>query len=241
MTWINRYQNRYKYRDQGIDNNLVRNMKAYYYATISFIDYQVGRMLAELEESGELDNTMIIFTSDHGEYLADFNCFGKRGMHDASSRVPLIIRYPEKYAAGKICTAPASLVDIMPSSCSAAGCDLTGVEQDGIDLADVSAGKTSRKYVFSQYQSGDTGIYMAVCTDWKYVYSAGDGQEFLFDRKTALPDTHDVAGLPMVANIQAEIKNNLLEYLESEGAKDAYIRTNAGLDWKNIRAAMKAF
>ena len=80
------------------------------------------------------------------------------------------------------------------------------------DLADVSAGKTYRKYVFSQFQSGNRGIYMAVCNDWKYVYSAGDGQEFLFDRKTSLPDTHDVAGMQMVNNIQAEIRNDLLEY-----------------------------
>ena len=232
MTWINRHQNRYKYRDQGIDNNLVRNMKAYYYATISFVDYQIGKMLAELEESGELDNTMIIFASDHGEYLADFNCFGKRGMHDASSRVPLIIRYPKRYAAGKRCNEPVSLVDIMPSSCNAAGCDLNDVEQDGIDLADASTGKPSRKYVFSQYQSKDRGIYMAVCNDWKYVYSAGDNQEFLFDRKTTLPDTHNVAGMSMVANIQAEIRNDLLEYLESVRAENAYVRTETGLEWK---------
>jgi arylsulfatase A-like enzyme len=68
-TWINRVQNRYKWRDRGIDQNLVRTIKAYCYATISFVDYQVGRILAALEETGQLDNTLIIFASDHGEDL----------------------------------------------------------------------------------------------------------------------------------------------------------------------------
>ncbi|NOZ64203.1 MAG: sulfatase-like hydrolase/transferase, partial [Caldiserica bacterium] len=56
-TYINRVQNRYKYRDQGIDNNLLRCIKAYYYAAISFIDYQIGRILEMLEKTGEIDNT----------------------------------------------------------------------------------------------------------------------------------------------------------------------------------------
>ncbi|MDA1045090.1 MAG: sulfatase-like hydrolase/transferase, partial [Verrucomicrobia bacterium] len=75
-TYVNRMQNRYKYRDQGIDNNMMRNMKAHYYACISFIDFQVGRILDTLEATGQLENTMIVFASDHGEHLGDYNCFG---------------------------------------------------------------------------------------------------------------------------------------------------------------------
>ena len=74
-TWINRLQNRYKYRDRGIDLNLLRMMKAYYYASISFVDFQIGRVLDALEASGQLDRTLILFASDHGELLGDFNCY----------------------------------------------------------------------------------------------------------------------------------------------------------------------
>ena len=82
-TWANRHQNRYKYRDNGIDDNLLRVIKAHYYACISFVDYQVGRLLAALEETGMLDDTLILFASDHGELLGDYDCFGKRSMPDS--------------------------------------------------------------------------------------------------------------------------------------------------------------
>lgn len=56
QTFVNRIQNRYKYRDAGIDKNLVRTMKAYYYACISFVDYQIGKILDCLEENNMSDN-----------------------------------------------------------------------------------------------------------------------------------------------------------------------------------------
>jgi hypothetical protein len=86
LTHINRTQNRYKWRDRGTDLNLLRAIKAYYYACVSFIDFQVGRILDHLEQAGILDNTLVVFSSDHGEYLGDYGCFGKRAMHDASAR-----------------------------------------------------------------------------------------------------------------------------------------------------------
>ena len=92
---INRVQNRYKYRDQGFDRNLQRNIVAHYYACISYIDYQIGRLLDDLEQRGILDETMIVFSSDHGELLGDYGCYGKRSMHDAAARVPMLARLPD--------------------------------------------------------------------------------------------------------------------------------------------------
>lgn len=232
ITWINRHQNRYKYRDYGIDNNLLRNIKAYYYATISFVDYQIGRMLETLEHNGELDNTLIIFTSDHGEYLGDYNCFGKRSMHDASSKVPLIIRYPERFAANKICECPVSLVDILPTITAAAGINVSDVELDGIDLAAVADGTSKRKAVFSQFSNGETAIYMIVTREWKYFYSAGDEREFLFDRVNDLQETLNKSEIKSLRQIKSGLKKQLLEYLKKNNIKDAYIENASGLDWR---------
>ena len=63
----------------------MRCIKAYYYACISFVDFQIGRVVDTLAEAGELDNTLILFTSDHGEHLGDYNCFGKPA---CTTRVP---------------------------------------------------------------------------------------------------------------------------------------------------------
>ncbi|MBN2710806.1 MAG: sulfatase-like hydrolase/transferase [Planctomycetes bacterium] len=231
-TWVNRRQNRYKYRDQGIDRNLLRCMKAYYYACISFVDFQIGRILSALEEKGQLDNTLIIFSSDHGEYLGDYNCFGKRGMHDASSRVPLIVRYPERFEAGKISSAPASLVDFMPTIFAASGSPCDDVAMEGVDLSALAKGDANRDTVFSQYQKGERAIYMSVSEKWKYIYSAGDDREFLFDRLTDPGESVNKAGIGFLRPSKDAMKKELLDYLKSAGATEAFTETENGLDWK---------
>jgi arylsulfatase len=190
-TFINRVQNRYKFRDAGIDDNLLRVMKAYYYAQISFIDYNVGRIIAELEAQGELEDTLVLYTSDHGEFLGDYDCFGKRSFLKSAANVPLIVRYPERFAAGRRVDAPASLVDIMPTFLAAA--DLAApASLDGVDLTALAEQPTVRRAVFGHYQSGpatayERGLYMALTPRWKYIYSAAENREFLFDH-TVDPD-----------------------------------------------------
>lgn len=189
--FINRFQNRYKYRDRGLDLNLIRCIRAYYAACISFLDHQVGRILDQLEASGQLDNTLIIFSSDHGEMLGDFGCFGKRSFHDAASRVPLIARLPGRFPAGKQCTQPASLVDIAPSLCRAASLD-EDAEFDGVDLADLAHGRCDRDAVFFQYNRGANAMTGCVTSDYKYAWSAPDQREYLFAR-TDSPETENLA------------------------------------------------
>lgn len=147
--FVNKMQNRRKYRDRGIDVNLVRCIKAYYYACISFVDYQVGRILDALEETGQLDNTLILFTSDHGEMLGDYNCFGKRSMHDSCARIPFIMSQPGMYEGGKVCTTPVSLVDIAPTFLAAAEISDEDCAFDGLDIAKLMAGEVERDAVFS--------------------------------------------------------------------------------------------
>ncbi|GAF81453.1 unnamed protein product, partial [marine sediment metagenome] len=194
-TYVNRVQNRYKYRDNGLDNNLLRVMKAYYYACISFVDLQVGRMLKALEDTGRLDDTLVVFTSDHGEFLGDYNCFGKRSMLDAAAAVPLLMRYPERFPGGGRCETPVSAVDLMPTILQAAGLDTAPHDLDGIDLTGVVAGESSDRTLYGQYQCEARGVYMAVNRRWKYFYSAPDRREFLFNRVQDPEETRNRAGL----------------------------------------------
>jgi arylsulfatase A-like enzyme len=230
--WINYHQNRYKYRDQGIDGNLLRTFKAYYYAAISFVDYQVGRILESLESSGQLDNTLIVFSSDHGELLGDYNCFGKRSMHDGSSRIPMLLRYPQQFDSNALCATPVSLVDLFPTLAAAAGADVSQLELDGENMADIARGKSERKYVYSQFAKGEKAIYMIVAEKWKYIYSAGDRKEFLFDRINDPKENVNKAGTPLLSAIQAELKGALLDYLKKEGVEEAYLETGKSLNWK---------
>lgn len=244
QTYVNRCQNRYKYRDQGLDKNLLRCMKAYYYACISFVDYQVGRVLDALEASGQLDNTLILFTGDHGEHLGDYNCFGKRSMHDTSARVPFIARMPGRFAGGKTCDTPVSLVDIAPTFLGAAGVSMTSHQPDGIDIYDIISGVFDREYVFSQLAYDQTNIvnkldpgfvvseeyqenpellraagstYMMVSKEWKYFYSAPDHQEYLFDKVRDPEETRNKAGVVFTRDVLTEMRNNLFDHLETGG------------------------
>ena len=231
-TWINRLQNRYKYRDRGLDFNLLRVIKAYYDATISFVDYQVGRILHALEETGQLDNTLILFTSDHGEYLGDFGCFGKRSMHDASARVPMLVRYPSRFPAGQRCSVATSLCDVFPTLLGASGALPEGLCLDGRDLAEMVAEKNQERVVYSQFEKGGKAIYMALNERWKYVYSAGDRAEFLFDRQADPVEARNLAESAELKDTRKELKQNLLHYLESVGMTEAHTESAGPLDWR---------
>jgi len=221
QTHINRFQNRYKYRDQGIDQNLLRCLKAHYYACISFIDYQVGRLLDALAATGQLDNTLILFTSDHGELLGDYNCFGKRSMHDACARVPLLARLPGRFAAGQVCTRPTNLIDVMPTVLASAGVDYRTHTLDGENLAEVAAGTCPREYVFSQFAKDGNALYTAVSLRWKYAYSAPDDQEFLFDRVQDPQESRNHAGVVGYTGAQRQMKEALIAFLRDAGETDA--------------------
>jgi len=228
QTYVNRVQNRYKGRDQGIDNNLMRNIKAHYYACISFVDCQIGRALEALEKTGQLGNTLVLLAADHGEHLGDYNCFGKRSMHDSCARVPLLAWLPGRVEGGVRCEVPASLVDIMPTVLAAAGCDTDGVAMDGEDLRAVLDGTAGREAVFSQYRAGATAIYTMVAEHWKYAYSAPDNREYLFDRKVDPGETRNRSGLPTTRAVVKQMREKTIEWLAQGGETDAF----EGDQWK---------
>ena len=219
-TYINKVQNRYKYRDNGSDRNLLRTLKAYYYGCISFIDYQVGRMLSALEARGLLEDTLVLFTSDHGEFLGDYGCFGKRSMLDAAARVPLIVRYPQRFAPGTVCETPTSLVDVMPTLLGAADIGTDRLGLSGLDLAAIAAdtdGRYADRRVYSQFQWRGQGVHMVVDRRIKYIYSAPDRREFLLDRVRDPLELRNRAGLSFCEDALAQMREDLFTHYRSQG------------------------
>ncbi len=99
-----------------------RYIKAAYWAMVDLIDHQFGRILDYLEKSGQLNDTMIIFGSDHGESLGDHGIYLKGPyFYEGSVHVPLIIACPGKFKGGRKSDALVELVDIAPTICDAAG------------------------------------------------------------------------------------------------------------------------
>ncbi len=242
LTFWNHVQNRYKYRDQGEDRNLIRLTRCAYYAAVSFVDYQVGRLLAQLREEGELDNTVVIFTSDHGELLGDFGSWGKRSMLDAAARIPLLVRHPERFAPGARCAEPASLVDILPTCLAAAGLApppgapvaAEPANPGGVDLAALACGEGGRggeggrDAVVSQYHQDGLALYALMTREYKYVYSAPDDREWLFRRLEGQAESVSLAGNPAYAPTVAALRARLISWLRADG----YERPLEGDGWR---------
>jgi choline-sulfatase len=229
LTYWNRFQNRYKYRDRGTDDNLMRTMKAAYYGCISFIDYSLGRLLDGLAASGELDNTLILYSADHGELLGDYGSVGKRCMLDAACRIPLLAIQPGRFAAGRRCEQPASLLDIAPTCLQAAGI-ATSDHLDGRSLADLAAGKVEREFVVSQFQRAGWGLYLLASQRAKYIWSAPDEREWLFDLERDPAETRDCAADPAYAAELGRLRAALIGRLRADG----YHEPLDGAGWKRF-------
>jgi arylsulfatase A-like enzyme len=258
LTYVNRAQNRYKYRDHGMDFNLLRLIRAYYYSSISFIDYQIGRILSTLDATGLAENTLVIFASDHGEYLGDYGCFGKRGMHDSSARVPFVLSLPGVFDGGTIDDTPVSLIDIAPTILEAAQCDTARTPShhlDGRAIQDLLMNGAKDEAVFSHlaftpdvdgtrgasFQSEITvtpeeraasSLYMMVNRDYKYIYSAMDDREYLFDRRIDPEETRNRAHTPNYASRTEQMRSTVIQHLRDGGETAGIAETTN--TWKSF-------
>lgn len=226
ITYWNKFQNRYKNRDQGVDDNLVRTFKAAYYGAISFVDYNLKRLLKYMEENCLMEDTLIVFSSDHGELLGDYYSYGKRCFFDSAARIPLIMVHPEM-DKGICCEKPVSLVDILPTFLQYAGIE-PKENYSGNSLKDIVSGSVEREAVYGQYHRGEYGMYMAVAEKYKYIYSAPDNREWLYDLEADPQETRNRMYNPMYGEISHDMKKKLLNYFMEDG----YMEPIDGADWR---------
>jgi len=125
----------------------LRRAMAMYYGTVSQIDHHVGRMIDLLKQKGLYDETLIIYTSDHGDYLGFHHLLLKGNfMYDPLVKVPLIVKFPGRTRAGEVCDALVSNVDLAPTILAVADCP-RGRFMSGLDLAGPTAG---RDFIFAE-------------------------------------------------------------------------------------------
>ena len=116
-------------RDEPIPAEFARTLRHGYYACISYIDAQVGRVLDALEQEGLADNTIVVLWGDHGWQLGDHGLWHKHTNFELATRAPLLISVPKQKTAGRKCDAPVEFVDVYPTLA-----DLCGLPQSA-DLA----------------------------------------------------------------------------------------------------------
>ncbi len=171
-----------------------------YMGLIKQVDDQMGRLFEWLEETGRMQDTMIVLTSDHGDFLGDHWLGEKTFFHDASTRVPLIIYDPSPEAdatRGTVCDALVESIDLAPTFLDVAGGEPVGHILEGESLLPILHGtraETEREYVICEYDySGspiaklmnasvrDAVMFMIADKRWKMVHCEGGYRPLLFD------------------------------------------------------------
>ena len=127
-----------------------------YFACVSYIDAQIGRVLAALEANGHAENTIVVLWGDHGFHLGDHNFWGKLTLLHQSLQVPLLIRLPED-KAGKRIESVVGLVDLYPTLCELANLEKPPHLQ-GQSLLPVMSGTGTRSVNYSRIAAGDTAF-----------------------------------------------------------------------------------
>jgi arylsulfatase A-like enzyme len=182
------------------ENNQWRNLVRSYLACTSFVDAQVGRLTAALEEAGLADNTVIVLWGDHGWHLGEKGITGKNTLWDRGTRVPLLFAGPG-IAKGGRCVQPAELTDIYPTLNELCGLkprtDLEGISLVP-QLRDAST-KRDRPAITSHNQ-GNHGIRTE---RWRYIRYA-DGSEELYDMHSDPHEWTNLAAMPEHASVLAE-------------------------------------
>ena len=127
---------------------------AHYYGLISQVDAEFGRLMQALQECGQAEDTIVVFTSDHGEMLGSQGLYSKHWPYRESSGVPFLIRWPGKIEANSTLGMPFGTPDIFPTLCGLAGIDAPqGL--DGVDCATaLRGGKPAQDWVYLAMQHG---------------------------------------------------------------------------------------
>lgn len=184
------------------ENNQWRNLVRSYLASTSFVDAQIGRILAALDQAGLAENTIVVVWGDHGWHLGEKGITGKNTLWDDGTRVPLIFAGPGVAQGGRTMQ-PAELLDIYPTLIELCGIpartDLEGLSLLP-QLKDASA-KRERPAITSHNQ-GNHGIRSE---RWRYIHYADDSEE-LYDTQQDPNEWTNVAGKPENAGVIAEHK-----------------------------------
>jgi choline-sulfatase len=199
------------YEDHFRDEEHVRIAIAAYYGMVSFLDDNIGSILTSLDNAGLGNDTLVIYTSDHGDNLGARTFWGKSNMYDESAGVLLIMRGPG-LEEGKRVTTPVSLIDAYPTICETAGIKGDGESRPGRSLLDIANGVDPDRTVFSEYHAvaSITGIFMVRFGRFKYVHYQGHRPQ-LFDLEADPFETHDLALEPGHEAVLAEGERRLRE------------------------------
>jgi len=230
--------------DAAQPENLLAVRRAYA-ALVTYIDDKLGELLDVLRHTGQLDNTVVLFTSDHGDMLGERGMVQKRCFYEWSSRVPMILRLPSGAYAGRTVKMPCSLLDVGATLLELAGAEtFTAPQTDGVSLLRTLREPECPRDVFSEYHGEGVmwPCFMVRRGDWKYTY-IHEKESQLFNLADDPDERCNLSGQAAYQAIENELRaailrrfspERVLTYLDESTAKRAIVRAaNAvnGVRW----------
>lgn len=205
--------------DDELPEETVRRAVAAYYGLCSFMDAQIGVVLAALQEAGLAEDTRIIYTSDHGDQVGAHGLWWKSTMYEGSVAVPFLMSGPD-VPRGRVDDTPISLVDSFPTILEAVGVEPKPEDRDlpGTSLWPIARGEASpKRTIFSEYHAvGSERAYFMVRVDqYKYVYYPGNRPQ-LFDLQADPGESVDLASDPAYAAVLARCDAELRRIIDPE-------------------------
>jgi len=195
-----------------------------YHAMSAALDEQVGRLLTAIDEAGLRDNTIVVFTSDHGEMFGAHGRVYKMTFYEESVRTPLLMRWPARIPAGAHSDACISTVDLMPTLLGLAGRQIPKAVE-GTDLSNLAEGKDNAEPEAALLQGmGHTyqwqdGFEWRALRDKTFTYARylRDGHELLFDHAADPLQQHDLAGDAAHHDTLARLRDGMNQRLAKIG------------------------
>jgi len=192
----------------GITANQALECKLAYYAAISFVDAQIGRLLDALESLGLAENTIVVFWSDHGYHLGEHGLWFKQSCFEESAKCPLIISAPGMKKSGQTCRRPVEMVDIYPTLA-----ELTGLTPpsglEGYSLVPLLKNPAAKwKHpAYTQVQRGNNPGHSVRTDKWRYTeWNFGEMGSELYNEITDPHELNNLAGDPAHADVVKEMK-----------------------------------
>ncbi|MFW6059935.1 MAG: sulfatase [Phycisphaeraceae bacterium] len=198
------------HRDQRPDEPRLRRLLSQYLGLVSQVDHAIGQILAELEARGELENTIIVYTSDHGDYAGEHGRMEKRGgiSHGAICRIPMIVRYPAAVRGDAVCDAPVEAVDLFPTLCELAGLASPNHAQ-GMSFAGPLRGDDQPR---RDHALTENPYRKALATErWRYVANLDDQRDELYDQREDPWERRNLIDSPEHQDIRAQLARTLLD------------------------------
>jgi len=194
-----------------LNNRQVAKLRADYAGAITLIDEQIGELLATVKARGELDDTLVIFTSDHGEMNGDHGAFGKSTSLDGALRIPLIVVPPkaEKTASGERSGALVELMDVGATIVDYAGAKLPR-KSEARSLKSVLEGvRTFREFSVSEFENQ----HVMVTARWKAEFNKRMKAILLIDRKNDPGETVDLSRDRSMKQVIADLTETFERFL----------------------------